>query len=111
MVCWVVQVFGWNLYEFEANGDSLTKVVQEQINEETQLLMEQCAREIFGKQMKPKFAAFAMDLFKRTWGYLINVHLSPEWLTTLEKRLHRLKKHKFIHNTSHIIKKILTCYL
>ena len=62
-------------------------------------------------QMKPKFAAFAMGLFKRTWGYLKNVHLSPEWLTTLEKRLHRLKKDKFIQNTSNIIKKILTCYL
>ena len=29
----VEQVFGWNLYEFEANADSLTKVVQEQITE------------------------------------------------------------------------------
>eukprot|EP00487_Bulimina_marginata_P010810 TRINITY_DN5979_c0_g1_i1.p1 TRINITY_DN5979_c0_g1~~TRINITY_DN5979_c0_g1_i1.p1 ORF type:complete len:101 (-),score=5.92 TRINITY_DN5979_c0_g1_i1:10-312(-) len=29
---------------------------------------------------------------KGTWVCLKNVHLSPGWLQTLEKRLHRLKK-------------------
>merc|ERR1719229_647684 len=73
--------------------------------------IDQAARDVFGKldvnAMLKKYQSFALgspkdydkadnaitQATKRgTWVCLKNVHLSPGWLQTLEKRLHRLKK-------------------
>lgn len=112
-------VFKWNLAEFDANEDKLRTIVEQQCNEDTPVLMastpgndpssmiDKLAAEVFESQVSRKYDSFAMgspedyekadnaitQATKRgTWVLLKNVHLSPGWLQSLEKRLHRLKK-------------------
>jgi len=108
----IEKVFAWNLYEFDANADSLKTIVLTQINEDTPILMastpgndpsikiDQLANEVFEQQVNKKYQAFAMGspedykkaedavisaTKKGTWVCLKNVHLSPSWLQSLEK--------------------------
>jgi len=117
----IEQVFNWDLYAFEANEDKLRQIVELQIDEETPIMMastpgndpsskiNQLAADVFGAQVTKKYEAFAMGspedydkadnaivqaTKKGSWVCLKNVHLSPQWLSALEKKLHRLQKDK-----------------
>merc|ERR1719242_3027266 len=116
----IESVFGWSLAEFDANAESLREIIEDQCDETIPILLastpgndpseqvDGVAREVFGlAQMDKKYQSFALgspkdyeradnaitQATKRgTWVCLKNVHLSPDWLQTMEKRLNRLKK-------------------
>merc|ERR1719242_2074105 len=113
-------VFDWNLAEFAANAEKLADIIEHQCDETIPILLastpgndpseqvDGVAREKFGaNMMDKKYQAFSLDApkdyeradnaitqatKKGTWVCLRNVHLSPGWLQTMEKRLGRLKK-------------------
>jgi len=114
------QVFGWNLNEIESNPDSLMTIVLEQTKAETPLVfasssgndpsskIDNLAAKHFGSSVNKLYTSMAMgspegfdeanSIVKKAsknkkgaWVCLKNVHLSPEWLTGLEKTMHRLE--------------------
>merc|ERR1719242_986768 len=113
-------VFGWNLAEFAADAEKMAEIIENQCDETIPILLastpgndpseqvDGVAREKFGLSMvDKKYQAFSLGApkdyeradnaitqatKKGTWVCLKNVHLSPEWLQTLGKRLNRLKK-------------------
>lgn len=114
-------VFDWDLHAMDANPDTLSTIVLYQTKSDTPLVfastpgndpsskIDDIAAQHFGSSVHKSYQSMAMGspegynlaesavnkcAKKGHWICLKNVHLSTEWLTKLEKKLHRMDIHR-----------------